>query len=107
MPPSPTGPSVVLLNIVVGRSFLLSLSSSSRHLDKPHGSRELSISLSAQRRRYSILSLRGDVLQAGSRSRGSLPVFQTPFGKHKLDRTLPSFLEEAFHDPSRLIKRIK
>jgi hypothetical protein len=38
-PPSPTGPSVILLHMVVGRSFLLSLSSSSRHLDKCRGSR--------------------------------------------------------------------
>jgi len=69
---------------------------------------ELSISSSAQSRRCRILSL-GDLvlLQAGSRSRGRLPVFETPLGKHKLDRTLPSFLEEALHDPSRLIRRIK
>jgi hypothetical protein len=59
------------------------------------------------KKKVPILSLRDDFLQAGSRSRGSLPVFETPFRKHELDRTLPSFFEEAFHNPSRLIRRIK
>lgn len=65
-----------------GRSLLLSFSSSSRHLDKISWVSELSISSSAQRRRYRSSPWGMVVLQAGSRSRGSLPVFETPFGQH-------------------------
>jgi hypothetical protein len=39
MPSCPIGPSVAYCSTWLGRSFLLSLSSSSRHLDKSHESR--------------------------------------------------------------------
>jgi hypothetical protein len=106
-PSSPIKTSLVMLNMVMG-----DLSGSPpqfpRH-NTSHGSRSpaLLYLVRSKEQVHDLPLKKKNVLQAGSRSRGSLPVCKGSFGKHQLGRTLPSFLEEASHRPSRLIRRIK